>query len=302
MSKLLGLLWAASHAAERRLLMPRRRRAWARKRAPFVHTARRGVSFGLKPGEYVDLHIYVEGLFERRFVDSLYAYFGRYPGDVMFDVGSNIGNHSCALAPRFRAVHAFDPNPIVSARMQANAARNGIGNLHLSTVGLGDAPATLHLKVNRSGNMGASFLTDERDADTMAVSVVVGDSYVREHVHGKVDFVKVDVEGHERAVFAGLRHTIARDRPIIAFEFHGSERPRGEFDAMAEMMPGYIFTDPQQSPAEASMLHKLRWHLQRCGRPLLQRFTTPQPRSYDNILAFPDEATLARFDAVYPRP
>ena len=108
MSKLQGLMWAVSHAAERRFRMPTRAREWAGKREPFVHTARHGLSFELVPGEYVDQHIYVEGIFERRFLDGLHAYFTRHPGDVMLDVGCNIGNHSCFLADRFRAVHAFD--------------------------------------------------------------------------------------------------------------------------------------------------------------------------------------------------
>jgi FkbM family methyltransferase len=302
MSKLQGLMWAVSHAAERRFRMPARTRAWAQQREPFVHTARHGLLFELVPGEYVDRHIYVEGIFERRFLDGLYAYFTRHRGDVMLDVGCNIGNHSCFLADRFRAVHAFDPNPIVTARMQANVARNRIGNVTIRTVGLGDAPSTLHLKVNRDGNLGASFLTDKPDALTQAVPIVVGDHIVGEQVQGKVDFLKVDVEGHELAVFTGLRQTIARHRPIIAFEFHAAERPPGEWDAISAVLGGYVFTEPMQAPAEASKVDKLRWHLERCGRPVLARFTQPEQRSYDNILAFPDSATLARFDAVHPRP
>jgi FkbM family methyltransferase len=302
MSKLQGLMWAVSHAAERRLRMPAREREWAQQREPFVHAARHGLQFELVPGEYIDQHIYVEGIFERRFLDGLYAYFTRHPGDVMLDVGCNIGNHSCFLADRFRAVHAFDPNPIVTARMQANVARNRIGNVTIRTVGLGDAASTLYLKVNRGGNLGASFLTDAPGEDTQAVPIVVGDHIVRSEVQGKVDLLKVDVEGHERAVFTGLAQTIARDRPMIAFEFHAAERPPGEWDAIAAVLDGYVFTEPMQSPAEASKLDKLRWHLERCGRPVLERFTQPEHRSYDNILAFADEAALAKFDAVHPRP
>lgn len=302
MSKLQGLMWAVSHAAERRFRMPAREREWAGKREPFVHAARHGLEFELVPGEYVDRHIYVEGIFERRFLDGLYAYFTRWPGDVMLDVGCNIGNHSCFLADRFRAVYAFDPNPIVTARMQANVARNRIGNVTIRTVGLGDAPSTLHLKVNRGGNLGASFLTDTPDEDTQAVPIVVGDDAVRDAVQGKVDLLKIDVEGHELAAFTGLRQTIARHRPIVAFEFHTQGRPRGEWDAIAAVLDAYVFTEPLQAPAEASLLAKLGWHLERCGRPLLARFNQPEARSYDNILAFPDEPTLAKFDAVHPRP
>ncbi len=306
MSKFSGLMWAISHATERRFHMPSRLHAWTQQRSPFVHTARHGLRFELVPGEYVDQHIYVEGIFERRFLDGLHAYFTQHPGDVMLDVGCNIGNHSCFLADCFRAVYACDPNPIVTARMQANVARNRIGNVTIRTVGLGDATSTLHLKVNRDGNLGASALTDTPDADTLAVPIVVGDDAVREAVisngKGKIDLLKVDVEGHELAVFTGLRQTIAQHGPIIAFEFHAAERPPGEWDVIAAVLGGYVFTEPFHAPADAGPLDKLRWHLERCGRPVLERFTQPEHRSYDNILAFPDEATLAKFDAVHPRP
>jgi Methyltransferase FkbM domain len=180
-------------------------------------------------------------------------------------------------------------------------ARNRIANVTIRAVGLGDAASTLHLKVNRDGNLGASFLTDTPGDDTQAVPIVVGDDVVRGEVRGKVDLLKVDVEGHELAVFTGLAQTIARDRPIIAFEFHAAERPPGEWGAIATVLRSYVFTEPLQAPAEARMLDKLRWHLERCGRPMLERFTQPELRSYDNILAFPDETALATFDAVHPR-
>ncbi len=270
--------------------------------APFVHTARHGVAFELVPGEYIDQLIYVEGIFERRFLDGLHAYFRRYPGDVMLDVGCNIGNHSCYLAQEFRAVHAFDPNPTIVERMQTNLALNRLSNVTTHTVGLGNAPATLYLHVNCEGNLGGSYLSGQPGQDALAVPIAIGDDLVREAVDGKVDLLKVDVEGHELPALQGLSKTIARHRPIVAFEFHAQDRPYGEWREIAAVLNGYVFTEPCHAPADASALAKLRWHLQRCGRPVLERIAQPQPRSYHNILAFPDEAAVATFDAVFPRP
>jgi FkbM family methyltransferase len=302
-SKLLGLMWAVSFAAEHRFAMPRRERAWkAMQGAPFAHAARHGVAFELVPGEYIDQLIYVEGIFERRFLDGLRAYFERHPGDVMLDVGCNIGNHSCYLARQFRAVHAFDPNPAIVDRLRRNVALNRLDHVSAHGVGLGEAPATLYLHVNREGNLGGSYLSDAPGDGAIAVPVAVGDALVRDAVRGKVDLLKVDVEGHELPALRGLQRTIAQHRPIVAFEFHAHQRPPGEWREIAALLDGYVFTEPCHAPPDASAPAKLRWHLQRCGRPVLQRIATPEPRSYHNILAFPDEAAAAKFDAVYPRP
>jgi FkbM family methyltransferase len=283
--------------------MPRREQTWKAMRSPsFVHKARHGVSFELVPGEYIDQLIYVQGIFERRFLDGLQGYFRRHPGDVMLDVGCNIGNHSCFLAKDFRAVHSFDPNPIIIKRLHTNITLNGLSNITAHSVGLGCAEHTLYLNINVEGNLGGSFLTNTAAAKSLAVPIVMGDDIVSKAVTGKVDFLKIDVEGHELPALQGLARTIARDRPIVAFEFHAQDRPADEWQEILKVLDGYVLAEPLHAPADSSVLQRLRWHLKQCGRPLLERITQPQARSYHNILAFPSESEFMQFNASYPRP
>jgi FkbM family methyltransferase len=283
--------------------MPRRERAWNVMRGePFLHRARHGVSFELVPGEYIDKLIYVEGIFERRFLDGLHGYFRRHPGDVMLDIGCNIGNHSCFLANEFNAVHSFDPNPTIIKRLQTNVTLNGLSNVTAHSVGLGCAEVTLYLHVNVEGNMGGSYITNTPGINSLPVPIVVGDDVVKKAVTGKVDFLKVDVEGYELPALQGLAKTIARDRPIVAFEFHAQDRPADEWQEIVKVLSGYVLAEPLHAPMELSVLQKIHWHLKQCGRPLLDRITQPQARSYHNILAFPSESEFAQFNASYPLP
>jgi FkbM family methyltransferase len=283
--------------------MPRREQAWrAMRSSSFVHKARHGVSFELVPGEYIDQLIYVQGIFERRFLDGLHGYFRRHPGNVMLDVGCNIGNHSCFLAKEFCAVHSFDPNPTIIKRLQTNVALNGLSNVTAHRVGLGSAEHTLYLHINVEGNLGGSYLTDTPGVKTLPVPIVMGDDIVSKAVIGKVDFLKIDVEGHELPALQGLAKTIARDRPIVAFEFHAQDRPSNEWQEILKALDGYILTEPLHAPVDLSAVQKLGWHLRQCGRPRLERIKQPQTRSYHNILAFPSESEFMQFNASYPRP
>lgn len=176
--------WVLSFAFERKFLEPRRLRSWSTKTEPFVHTGKRGLLFELHPREFIDREIYVEGIFEKRLLDFLRAYFTRHPGRVALDVGCNIGNHCCYLADTFQEIHAFDPNPVATARFRKNIDLNGICNVRLNMVGLSDARSTLHLKVNSNGNLGNSMLLPEFEDGSVPVPVITGDEYVRENVGG----------------------------------------------------------------------------------------------------------------------
>jgi FkbM family methyltransferase len=293
-----SMSWIITHAIERKILEPRRAKSWLTRHEPFVHTTPRGLRFELHPREWIDGFIYRDGIYERRFLDLIRAYFRRYPGSVALDVGSNIGNHACFLHDCFTQIHCFDPNPVVIARLQRNLELNGIGNIIVNSIGLSDSDAELQFHINLDGAIGNSHFTDAPDEKTVPLKVTAGDNYVTSAKLARIDFIKVDVEGHEIKAFIGLRETIAAHRPIIAFEHHGGQVPLATFTAIAATMPDYIFVEAHHAEPDLSPLQKLRWHAARRGRPILERITTPEPRTYENILALPDLQTLDRLESL----
>lgn len=48
-----------------------------------------------------------------------------------------------------------------------------------------------------------------------------------------MNFIKVDIEGHEPAFFRGAEVVIARSRPLIQFEVIDMASARGSWDAVA---------------------------------------------------------------------
>jgi FkbM family methyltransferase len=125
---------------------------------------------------------------------------GLVDGDAIVDVGANVGTHSLAFAARFprSPIVAIEPQPFVFALLAANAVVNGYSGIEALNVGCDDrtsvAPA--------GDDAGKPVLF--APLDELALP-------------GRVQLIKIDVEGTEDAVIRGARETIERDRPRIYF-------------------------------------------------------------------------------------
>ncbi|MFC6825502.1 FkbM family methyltransferase [Halopelagius fulvigenes] len=145
------------------------------------------------------------------------------PGDVFYDIGANIGTHSCFAGQVAATVHAFEPHPETARRLRANLSQNG-GEFTVHEVALSDSEGTAELGLpvgdNDEVGVGTFTITDSSStARTWDVSLVVGDKYVDSADIDEPDVVKIDVEGAELGVIDGLRDTLAEAR-VIYCEVH----------------------------------------------------------------------------------
>lgn len=147
------------------------------------------------------------------------------PGDVAVDVGANAGAHTLAMASAGARVIACEPNPALRERLRANVELNGLSSVAVRpyAVTAEPGPVILHVPIDPVHTGGASLLggihEHLRDAQAVEVEGVPLDVLVRREGVERVKLVKIDVEGAEAAVLAGARQVLARDRPILAFEF-----------------------------------------------------------------------------------
>ncbi|TVR50253.1 MAG: FkbM family methyltransferase [Puniceicoccaceae bacterium] len=132
---------------------------------------------------------------------------------LALDVGANVGNHSHAFAGIFGQVWAFEPLGRVADRLEQRAA--ALPNVSVFRIALGEAEATLRFAPSETANWGRGRI---EAGGTEEVRVVAGDGFLGERRSGPVDFIKIDVEGHEIPVLRGLRQTLERDRPVVLFE------------------------------------------------------------------------------------
>jgi FkbM family methyltransferase len=135
------------------------------------------------------------------------------PGDIVIDVGANIGSTALASAVAVGAkghVVAVEPHPRIFAYLKANIARNAASQIEAVQCAL-------------SHEDGEASFTDRRSDDQNAISPE-GDIKVPQRrldniaPRGKIALLKVDVEGHEYFVFKGGKDTLDRV-DVVYFEY-----------------------------------------------------------------------------------
>jgi FkbM family methyltransferase len=150
------------------------------------------------------------------------------PGDVVLDVGANIGTVALALARRVGPsgrVYAFEPQRIVFQLLCANVGINAISNIDARWLAVGAAAGQTHIPI-LDPEAPANFGEVATATSGEAVTVAAIDDLRLEHC----SLIKIDVEGMESEVLRGAEQTIARHRPSIYFEAKRGENTRSCID------------------------------------------------------------------------
>jgi FkbM family methyltransferase len=163
------------------------------------------------------------------------------PGHTFVDVGANHGYFTVLAAalvgPAGRVV-AFEPNPVVAAALREVLARNGLAErVAVRPAALCDRDGTAPFFPSVSVNDGLSSLVPSREAldlgvlradRSIQVPVESFDGFAERAGLGRVELVKIDVEGAEGLVVRGMERTLAERPPrrIICETVPGSEAAR----------------------------------------------------------------------------
>jgi FkbM family methyltransferase len=137
--------------------------------------------------------------------------------DVFVDVGANWGYFSLAAAhwvgPEGRVV-AFEPEPRLYRMLTSNVAANGITSIDVHQTAVAAGPGRLSFKAFRAdeGNWGQSRAIGPGMVSDFECATVGLDAALDAAGIGAVQLVKIDVEGGEGSVLAGMRAGLAAAR------------------------------------------------------------------------------------------
>jgi FkbM family methyltransferase len=172
--------------------------------------------------EPVAFHLLVDGRYEPETEDFISRRLSA--GDVFVDAGASIGVFAVSAArkvgPRGRVV-ALEPSPAVFPYLEQNIRLNRLENIAALPLALSDETRDrVPFYAAPASHFGMGALAPQFDAEPSMISTRQLDEIVRDTQLPFVSVLKVDVEGHELAVFRGARRLLeTTPGPAIVFEF-----------------------------------------------------------------------------------
>jgi len=144
---------------------------------------------------------------------------------LAIDVGANAGHWSLQLSRYTRAVHAFEPNPICLSELRRVLPRR----VAIHPIALSDRSEVFQMRFDPNNTGIGTIEPRNRLLNNPGIETIetidVTSARLDDFNFHDVEFIKIDVEGHEEAVLLGGAATIERDRPTIVCEIEERHNP-----------------------------------------------------------------------------
>lgn len=180
----------------------------------YVHADDAAVGSPLLTGHHYDPH--VTAVLRERL----------HRGDVMLDVGANIGVLSLLAAQIVGAqgrVIAVEPVARTRALLARSAQANRFDQIQIIAAAASDRVGAVELRTHpTTSNSARPAAAGERLREAKGSGVRVPTIVLDEALAGldRLDLVKLDIAGMEPLALRGLGRTLARWRPVVLSEFH----------------------------------------------------------------------------------
>ena len=137
-------------------------------------------------------------------------------GGFFLDIGANVGNHSLFAVKSLgaRQVVAYEPASLQHSILSINIALNELSDrIRVHRLALSNRSGSGHIVTASISNIGGARLSSDSSGEL--VQLVKGDEMLGDL---PIDFVKIDVEGHEIEVLEGLSAVISKQQPVLFVE------------------------------------------------------------------------------------
>jgi FkbM family methyltransferase len=174
------------------------------------------------------LRIYYLGRHDFAAMDRLYGRFVK-PNDLVFDIGSHVGDRIAAFRRLGARVVACEPQPALVRMLRLIYGRDA--SVTIEPVAVGAKPGEIELNINVNNptvstasrefvkaSQGAPGWEGQKWDKSIKVGMTTLDALIARH--GFPTFVKIDVEGFEAEALAGLTQPVA----ALSFEFTTIQR------------------------------------------------------------------------------
>jgi FkbM family methyltransferase len=199
------------------------------------------------------------------------------------DVGAHYGIYTFRLARLFGRVEAFEPQPTCADVIAARAHPRV--HVHRTALSSADRGTRVYVPLV-AGHAQRARATLSSPAGP-STSITTSASRLDGEGYADLDFMKIDVEGHELDVLGGARETIRRCQPLLLVEVERRHLPDGGAELVFERLGAWGYTPYRVLGGK--LLPTAVTELERFQPPALQREaerTGKPPRHYVNNFFF----------------
>jgi FkbM family methyltransferase len=190
----------------------------------FVVPYDQGLKFRCDLGSWIEWNIFFKGYY----APDLSMCIKRLiqPGMQVVDVGANVGAYTLIMAKQAGEsgnIVSFEPNPEIFQRLQENIVLNQFEKrVTLKQIALSDKRGEEILWLPRADHFHRGISSLNRYVETLTEQIPVKVEKLDDIFVGlgtnRLDFIKIDTEGHDALIINGAADVINRFRPIIVFE------------------------------------------------------------------------------------
>jgi FkbM family methyltransferase len=169
-------------------------------------------------------------------------------GMTVYDLGAHVGFYTLLfsrLVGPAGVVQAFEPVVRNISYLERHLRLNGTVNVHIQELAVTRETGTVSFDC--SSGVSTGRVVPGTASETSRVPAVSLDDFIYARGHEAPDLIKMDVEGGEVDVLAGMSRLLAERLPVLLISVHGSTRWRECIVALESA--GYTLLDSHGMPA-----------------------------------------------------
>lgn len=160
-------------------------------------------------------------------------------GYIFIDVGANIGLFSLQASRKVGKtgkVIAFEPFPSTFQHFQKHLQMNQITNVQAENLALGNSDGLVELFYDPDEkNVGMVSTKPLENGIKEEVKITSLDRFVLGNSIDRIDFIKIDVEGHELEAIRGMENALKTFEPVLLIEINADANEKKLLDFLQHL-------------------------------------------------------------------